>query len=411
MSQLLYYFIFLFVIAGFLFEQLISFLNHLSRSGSVPSVLSDVYTKERYDTYIHYKSDSYRFGLLVSWLSFAATLLMLWGGFVYLDDMVSQWVDNRILQSLLFFGLLGLAADLLSMPFDLYDTFVIEQKYGFNKMTLATYFLDKIKSWLLAVLIGGGLLSLIIWLYSLLGSSFWWLAWIVITAFSLFFSLFYSTLIVPLFNKQTPLEPGELRDKLNTLAIQAGFDITGIYVIDGSKRSTRSNAYFSGFGSRRRIVLYDTLIQHQSSDQIAAVLAHEIGHYKRKHTIKGLIMSVLQTGLLLFLFSIIVGNPIIYEALGSSRQSFHLGLIVFVILYSPVSTLLSLFSNNISRRFEFEADAFAVQHTGREALASSLRILASDNLSDLTPHPLYVWVNYSHPPLKKRLEKIQGTEK
>jgi len=408
MSEILFYAIISLVTAGFLANQLISWLNHLSRSKAIPGILSGVYSTERYQKYLDYKLVSYKFGLIVSWISLAVTLLMLFGGFIMVDVYVSLLSNNPIIQSLLFFGILGLAADILSTPFDLYDTFVIEQKFGFNKTTISTYIFDKLKSWLLAAIIGGLLLSMIIWLYSLLGSSFWWLAWIVLTVFSLFFSLFYSTLIVPIFNKQKPLEPGELRDKLKGLAERSDFSLSDIFVIDGSKRSTRSNAYFSGFGSRRRIVLYDTLIENQTPDQITAVLAHEIGHYKKRHTIKTLILSVLQMGLLLCLFSVIVGNPIIYEALGSNRQSFHLGLIIFIILFSPVSTIISLITNNILRRFEYEADQFAVENADAESLASALRLLAADNLSDLTPHPLYVWLNYSHPPLDKRLEMIMN---
>ncbi|MBK6964525.1 MAG: M48 family metallopeptidase [Bacteroidales bacterium] len=406
MAVTLFFVIIFLVITGFIVDQLISWLNHRSRFSDIPKLLAGVYTPERYGHYLDYKSVSYRFGLLLSWLSFAATLFMLFAGFVMVDDFVISVTDSPVLQALLFFGTIGLAADLLSTPFDVYDTFVIEQKFGFNKSTPAIYIGDKLKSWLLAAVIGGGLLSLIVWLYGQLGSSFWWLAWVAITVFSLFFSLFYSNLIVPLFNKQTPLEPGELRDKLNNLAERTGFSLTNIFVIDGSKRSTRANAYFTGFGSRRRIVLFDTLIGKQSSDQITAILAHEVGHYRKKHTIKTLIMSVIQSGIILYLFSVIVGNPVIYQAMGSSGQGFHLGLIVFFILYSPVSSVTSVLMNYISRRFEYQADRFAAENADPEAMISALKLITSDNLSDLTPHPWHVFLNYSHPPLKERIENI-----
>ncbi len=406
MAVTLFFVIIFLVITGFIVDQLISWLNHRSRFSNIPKLLAGVYTPERYGHYLDYKSVSYRFGLLLSWLSFAATLFMLFAGFVMVDDFVISVTDSPVLQALLFFGTIGLAADLLSTPFDVYDTFVIEQKFGFNKSTPAIYIGDKLKSWLLAAVIGGGLLSLIVWLYGQLGSSFWWLAWVAITVFSLFFSLFYSNLIVPLFNKQTPLEPGELRDKLNNLAERTGFSLTNIFVIDGSKRSTRANAYFTGFGSRRRIVLFDTLIGKQSSDQITAILAHEVGHYRKKHTIKTLIMSVIQSGIILYLFSVIVGNPVIYQAMGSSGQGFHLGLIVFFILYSPVSSVTSVLMNYISRRFEYQADRFAAENADPEAMISALKLITSDNLSDLTPHPWNVFLNYSHPPLKERIENI-----
>lgn len=406
MAETLFFVIIFLVVTGFIVDQLISWLNHRSRFSDIPQLLAGVYTPERYGHYLDFKSVSYRFGLLLSWLSFAATLFMLFAGFVMVDDFVSSVTDSPVLQALLFFGTIGLVADLLSTPFDVYDTFVIEQKFGFNKSTPAIYIGDKLKSWLLAAVIGGGLLSLIVWLYGQLGSSFWWLAWIAITVFSLFFSLFYSNLIVPLFNKQTPLEPGELRDKLNNLAERTGFSLTNIFVIDGSKRSTRANAYFTGFGSRRRIVLYDTLIGKQSSDQITAILAHEVGHYRKKHTIKTLIMSVIQSGIILYLFSVIVGNPVIYQAMGSNGQGFHLGLIVFFILYSPVSSVTSVLMNYISRRFEYQADRFAAENADPESMISALKLITSDNLSDLTPHPWHVFLNYSHPPLKERIENI-----
>jgi STE24 endopeptidase len=406
MKEIIFILIISLVLSGFLFGQLISWLNHRSRFSSIPSTLEGVYSPERYRHYLDYKKVSYRFGLLISWLSIAATLFMLFHGFVMVDDFVRTFSDSPVVQALLFFGIIGLAADLLSTPFDVYDTFVIEQKFGFNKTTPAVYVADKLKSWLLAVVIGGGLLSLIVWLYSQLGSSFWWVAWMAITAFSLFFSLFYSNLIVPLFNKQTPLEPGELHDKLNNLAERTGFSLTNIFVIDGSKRSTRANAYFTGFGSKRRIVLYDTLIGKQSTDQITAILAHEVGHYRKKHTIKTLVLSIIQTGIILFLFSFVVGNSIIYQAMGSTGQGFHLGLIVFFILYSPVSSITSVLMNYLSRRFEYQADSFAAQHADPEAMASALKLLTSDNLSDLTPHPWNVFLNYSHPPLKQRLENL-----
>lgn len=408
--EMLFICIIAFVGAGFLSGQVIAFLNHRSRFKPLPLILKDIYTAERYNQYLRYKGVSYRFGILVSWLSFAATLFMLAYGFVAVDDYVRSVTQNPVLQSLLFFGIIGLAADLLFMPFDIYDTFVIEQKFGFNKTTPLVYMTDKLKSWMLAVIIGGGMISLIVWLYSLLGNSFWWLAWISVSAFSVFFSLFYSTLIVPLFNKQTRLAEGELRDKLNELATRTGFSLADIFVMDGSKRSTRANAYFSGFGAKKRIVLFDTLIQNQTPQQIEAVLAHEIGHYRKKHTIISLFMSIGQTGLLLYLFSLLVGHQEIYLAMGSSGQAFHLGLIVFVILYSPFSSLTSVLVNCISRQFEFQADQFAINNTDPEELASSLKLLTSDNLSDLTPHPLYVFLNYSHPPLLQRLNRIFDTE-
>ena len=395
------------VIAGFVLEQLLSFLNNRSRAKDIPPSMKDIYPGDKYLKYRSYRQESYRFGVLSSWFSFLLIVIMISFGFAELDEWVSTLSDSALLQSLLFFAVLGLASDLLSTPFDVYDTFVIEQKWGFNRITPRLYISDKLKSWLLGAILGGGMLSLVIWLYILAGTSFWWMAWVVISLFSVLFTLFYSSLIVPLFNRQTPLEEGELRSKLNELAFNTGFSVSNIYVIDGSKRSSRSNAYFSGFGSRKRIVLYDTLIQNHTADEIMAVVAHEIGHYRKRHILKGLIFSVLQTGLILFLFSLIIDNQLIYKALGSERMSFHLGLIVFFVLYSPVSAIISLGGNYISRQHEFEADYFAKSFTSGASLAKALRKLASENMADLTPHPLYVLFHYSHPPLADRLKRLE----
>lgn len=395
------------VIAGFVLEQLLSFLNNRSRAKDIPPSMKDIYPGDKYLKYRSYRQESYRFGVLSSWFSFLLIVIMISFGFAELDEWVSTLSDSALLQSLLFFAVLGLASDLLSTPFDVYDTYVIEQKWGFNRITPWLYISDKLKSWLLGAILGGGMLSLVIWLYTLAGTSFWWMAWVVISLFSVLFTLFYSSLIVPLFNRQTPLEEGELRSKLNELAFNTGFSVSNIYVIDGSKRSSRSNAYFSGFGSRKRIVLYDTLIQNHTADEIMAVVAHEIGHYRKRHILKGLIFSVLQTGLILFLFSLIIDNQLIYKALGSERMSFHLGLIVFFFLYSPVSAIISLGGNYISRQHEFEADYFAKSFTSGASLAKALRKLASENMADLTPHPLYVLFHYSHPPLADRLKRLE----
>lgn len=395
------------VIAGFVLEQLLSFLNNRSRANDVPPSMKEIYPGDKYLKYRSYRQESYRFGVLSSSFSFLLIMIMLSFGFVKLDEWVSTLSDSALLQSLLFFAVLGLASDLLSTPFDVYNTFVIEQKWGFNRTTPRLYISDKLKSWLLGAILGGGMLSLVIWLYILAGTSFWWMAWVVISLFSAFFTLFYSSLIVPLFNRQTPLEEGELRSKLNELAFRTGFNVANIFVIDGSKRSSRANAYFSGFGSRRRIVLFDTLIQNHTADEIVAVVAHETGHYRRRHIQKGLFFSVLQTGLILFLFSLIIDNQIIYKSLGSERMPFHLGLIVFLVLYSPVSAIISLGANCISRHHEFEADYFAKSFAGGASLTKALRKLASENMADLTPHPLYVFFNYSHPPLAERLKRLE----
>jgi STE24 endopeptidase len=310
------------------------------------------------------------------------------------------------LYSLIFFGIIGLGMDIISTPFDIYDTFVIEKKYGFNRTSIKTYILDKFKSWMIGAIIGGGLLSLIIYIYNLTPEYFWLLAWAVITVFTVFMNMFYSTLIVPLFNKQKPLEDGELKDAIMNFASSTNFKIDNIYVIDGSKRSSKANAYFSGLGPKKRVVLYDTLIEEMETEEIVAVLAHEIGHFKKKHIITNLLMSLFLTGVSLFLLGLFLQYDLFALALGVEQASFHAGLIAFGIIFSPLSTVTGLLGNLISRKHEYEADDFAKYNYNASSLISGLKKLTSHNLGNLTPHPAYVFVHYSHPPLLARLKNL-----
>lgn len=405
MAQFFFSVIISLVLLNYIISELLKYYNNVSRRKPIPVTLEDVYTQERYLTYLNYKGESYRFSVITSTFSLLLLLLMLFEGFAMVDNWLRGLVSNEIVISLLFFGIIGFVSDILSTPFDIYETFVIEKKYGFNTSTIKTYLFDKLKSYFLAIVIGLPVLYLLIWLYGKFGADFWWLAWLVIATISIAISLLYSNLIVPLFNKQTPLAEGELRNEIKKLSEKTGFKLDNIFVIDGSKRSTRANAYFTGLGSRKRIVLYDTLIGTQSKDEIVSVLAHEIGHYKKKHTIKGMNTSILQIGLLLFLFSLIIENPVIYDALGT-KPGFHVGMIVFIILYSPVSFILSFGLNYISRKHEFEADSYAVVHTSGESLITALKSLTTNNLSDLNPNPWYVRAYYSHPPLGQRIGAI-----
>ncbi len=390
------------VVINFMIDESLGYLNNMWRKKPVPADLRDVYSAEKYYTYQQYKKENYRLAVITSFLSLSLTLIMLLVGFKLLDQWLRSIIGHEILLSIMFFGLIGLASDIIFMPFAYYQTFVIEQKYGFNTMTNRTFFLDKLKSYFLTIIIGVPVLYLIIWLYSKFGPDFWWMVWIFVSILSVAISFLYSNVIVPLFNKQTPLEEGELRNRIKELAELTDFKLDKVFVIDGSKRSTRANAYFAGFGAKKRIVLYDTLIKTQSLDEIVSVLAHEIGHYKHKHTIKGIIASIIQTGLLLFLFSLIIDNPAIYAAIGIV-PGFHIGLIVFFILYSPVSFLISFGTNYISRKYEYQADKYAADKSSGIALISALKSLTSNNMSDLTPHPLYVWAHYSHPTLLQRI--------
>lgn len=410
--ETLFLIIVLIVVFNYLFSRMLEYLNASRYGDPVPVELKDIYDDKEYRKSMDYKKVNYRFGILTGSFGFLLILAMLLlGGFALADNLVRKVTDHPILTALLFFGLLMLASDVLNTPFSAWDTFVIEEKFGFNKTTLKTFLTDKLKSWMLGALIGGGILSAVIWFYMVTGKSFWIFAWALVSAFTIFMYMFYSTLIVPLFNKQTPLEEGELREAITEFSKQAGFKLDNIYVIDGSKRSTKANAYFSGLGSRKRIVLYDTLIEDLATDEIVGVLAHEIGHYKKKHTLTGVILSILQTGVMLFILSLFVGSPVLSEALGASVPSFHIGLIAFGILYSPLNLILGIGGNLLSRKNEYQADRYAGEMYRPEALVSALKGLSRKNLSNLTPHPAYVFFHYSHPALYQRVQALLKLEK
>ncbi|NTW32139.1 MAG: M48 family metallopeptidase [Bacteroidetes bacterium] len=407
MAHLLFIIIIVFVVFDFVLERLFDYLNSLYWSNELPKELAGIYEAEKYKKSQDYEKAQHKFGMYSSALSFLLIMAMLlFKGFAYLDDYARSFTDNDIFIALIFFGIIGIASDIISTPLQIYDQFVIEEKYGFNKTTWKTFVLDKIKSWVLGALIGGGLLAFIVWIYNSTGEYFWLIAWGSITVFMIFMAMFFSSLIVPLFNKQTPLEDGELRDAIKKFADKAGFKLDNIFVIDGSKRSTKANAYFSGLGAKKRIVLYDTLIKDHTIEELVAILAHEIGHYKKKHTLKGMIMSVIQTGIMLYIISLFVGNPVLSEALGAKQGSFHVGILAFGMLYSPLSLILGIFMNIISRKNEYEADSFAVQNYSGKALKDALIKLSVNTLSNLRPHPVYVFFHYSHPPLIQRLKAI-----
>ncbi|MBN2682983.1 MAG: M48 family metallopeptidase [Bacteroidales bacterium] len=407
-ADLLFWILIGIIIFDFVIDQVLDYLNSTYRKKTIPELVKDVYDDEKYKKQQSYSLENYKFSIISSSFSIILVLLMfLFEGFAFVDKIAKGYSDNPIFIALIFFGILMIASDILSIPFAYYDTFVIEEKYGFNKTTGKTFILDKIKSWFLIAVLGGGILSLIIWFYRLDEANFWLFAWIGLSAIMLFMAMFYSNIIVPLFNKQSPLQEGELRTAIEEFSKKVGYKLKNIYVIDGSKRSTKANAYFTGLGGKKRIVLYDTLISELTKEQIIAVLAHEIGHYKKKHTLIGIFTSLIQTGIMLFLFSLFAGNPILSEALGISTPGFHIALIVFGLLYSPVSIVLGLFMNTVSRKNEYAADKYAAQVYNSEHLISGLKKLSSENLSNLTPHPWYVFFTYSHPTLLQRIEALQ----
>jgi len=399
------------LVFDFTLERVLDYLNTTRWSDQLPEEVKDIYDEEKYRKQQAYSKVNHRFGMLTSSFSFMLILGMLFfQGFAIVNDWALSISENPIWAALIFFGILMLASDILTTPFDLYSTFVIEERFGFNKTTAKTYILDKLKGWFLGAVIGGGLMALIIWIYTMTGESFWLWVWLVISFFSIFMAMFYSSLIVPLFNKQTPLEDGELKSSINKFASNVGFKLDNIFVIDGSKRSTKANAYFTGLGRKKRIVLYDTLIKDMEIPELVAILAHEIGHYKKRHIIWSLILGILQTGLMLYIFSLVIDSPELSQALGVDKAYFHIGLITFGILYSPLSDIIGIGMNVFSRNNEYEADAFAAENYNAEPLGTALKKLSVNNLSNLRPHPAYVFVHYSHPTLLQRLEKMSAVK-
>lgn len=408
-AQHIFYIIIGILIFDFLLGSFLSSKNANHFNDAIPKELEDVYDTEEYKKSQQYKLTNYKFSKLSGFISFVATLLFLFlDGFKFVDDLARQFSTNSIIVALLFFGIIMLASDLLSTPFSYYHTFVIEEKFGFNKSTKTLFFTDKLKGRLLGVILGGGVISLLIWFYETVGNNFWIYAWGLITFISVFMNLFYSKLIVPLFNKQTPLEDGELKEKIAAYSEKVGFQLKNIFVIDGSKRSSKANAYFSGFGNQKQVTLYDTLINDLEDNEIVAVLAHEVGHYKKKHIIYNLILSTLLTGFTLWLLAQFISQPILSEALSVSQPSFHIGLIAFGLLYSPISEITGLLMNILSRKFEYQADDYAKDTFNSKDLVNSLKKLSKNSLSNLTPHPWYVWFHYSHPSLLQRVRNLKS---
>jgi STE24 endopeptidase len=412
MHQIIFWIIITIITLDFLFENYLDYLNIRNMGKKLPPELDGIYDREKYNKQQAYQRENHKFGIISGTFSFVLVLAMfLLFGFALVDSFVWSLTSSSIVAALLFFGIIMLASHIIQLPFSVYDTFVIEEKYGFNKTTPKIFILDQLKGLALGAVIGGGLLALIVFIYQETQNMFWIYAWAVVAFFSVFMTMFYSNLIVPLFNKQTPLEEGELRTAIQKFAETADFKLDNIYVINGSKRSTKANAYFTGFGGRKRIVLYDTLIEEMETEEIVAVLAHEIGHYKKKHVAQGLVISLLQTGIILFIFSLLIDNPHLSKALGVEEPNFHIGLIAFGILYSPVSFVLGIFMNRLSRKNEYQADEFAAVKYKPRPLAMALKKLSQKNLSNLTPHPLYVFFNYSHPPLLQRLNHLNKFKK
>ena len=407
-SETIFFIIVVFLCLDFVLERVLESLNSKHMSPVLPDSLKGIYDEKEYSRFQSYKREN---GRLDSWSSGVGFVVMIVflvaGGFGWYNSWVVSLTDSVVWQTILFVVGLSVVSSVLDIPFDYYATFRIEEKYGFNKTTRRVYWLDTVKELFLSLVLGGVLLALVVWFYTWAGTYFWLYAWGAVTLFSVFMAMFYSQLIVPLFNKQTPLQEGSLRNKIQAFAGKVGFKLDNIYVIDGSKRSTKANAYFTGLGPKKRVVLYDTLIDELTEEEIVAVLAHEVGHYKKRHTLRSMVVSVIQMGVLFWLFSLCVNNVALSEALGGDRVYFQLGLIAFAILYSPVNLILGVGMNVWSRSNEYEADAFAARYYKGDYLVSGLKKISVKSLSNLTPHPLYEYIYYSHPSLLKRIDAVK----
>jgi STE24 endopeptidase len=391
----------------FIVNQILDYLNAQNQKKPLPEETKNIYDTEKYKKSLQYQNVNYKFDIASSCFSFLLIMaVIISGAFGKLDIALRTKIDHSIPLALAFFGILFIVSDLLNLPFSIYKTFVIEEKFGFNKTTIKTFITDKIKGYLLGAIVGGAIIAILLYLIISLGQNFWIWFWVVVSILLLLINMFYTSLIVPLFNKLKPLEAGELRSAIEEYSKKISFPLDNIFVIDGSKRSSKANAYFSGIGMKKKIVLYDTLINNHTKEELVAVLAHEVGHFKKKHIITGLVLSIAQIGFMLFILSLFVFNPVMSEALGDDQLAYHLNLIAFGILYTPISHVTGIIMNAMSRKNEYEADRYAATTYNGKTLVEGLKKLSADNLSNLTPHPAYVFVHYSHPPLLERLKAL-----
>jgi STE24 endopeptidase len=393
------------IVVGYLVDTWLEVLNF--RHSQAQPWNQAIYTKEQHEKSLAYQREKFRLSAISSALSFVVSLIAIgFGLFGVLDDNLRTITTNPIFLALLFFGAYGLITTLLSLGFQIYSTFSIEERYGFNRTSVATFVSDLFKNLLVTIVLGGGILSLLVWLYGVLGTSFWIAAWAVIMAVILFLFAFQTSVLLPLFNKLTPLPEGELKDAMMNYCKSQGYAIKRLFVMDGSKRSSKANAFFSGIGKSRTIVLFDTLVEKLSVEEVTSVLAHEVGHDKRKHTLVRFIVTAVQMFIFTFLFGLILGREEFATVLGA-EPGFHIAAITFFILFSPLSMLLSWLFNTVSRRNEFDADQFATSTYKAGPIKTALEKMASEELVNLSPHPWYVKVHYSHPPLIERVKALR----
>ena len=408
MTAVNWLFIFIFLIVfNFIFSSILEYINDKNWNDKIPESLNGFYDKKRYLKAKDYKNARGKVSLISSSLSIILTLVILLSGFYgFISDYIYEKYPSTFLHSGFFFLFFYLINLLLSIPISYYSTFVIEEKFGFNKTSRKTFILDLIKGLFISIIIGGVLLAAALFIYDYFNDGFWIYLWIGLSAFTLFISMFYTTLIVPIFNKLSPLEDGSLKEKIEKYSTEIGYSLRNIFIIDGSKRSSKANAYFSGFGPKKTIALFDTLVEKHSEEELVAVLAHEVGHYKKNHVKQGMFLSIIQIGLMCFLLEVCTNLPEITTALGAETNAFHLGLIGFSFLFTPIGLITGIFMNMLSRKNEFEADQYAKNTYDGESLKLALKKLSVDSLSNLYPHPLYVFIHYSHPPLLERLKAL-----
>ena len=402
------YIILIALLLQFLLDNISDALNLKALKHEMPPALAGVYKPDEYQKSQEYTRSLTRFGFVTS--SFGLLIILLFwftGGFNFLDQIVRSWDFGPIANGLCYIGILMIAYELLTLPFSVYVTFVIEERFGFNRTTPRVFITDRLKDLALTILLAGSVLAAILALFEYAGNYAWLYCWVAVTIFNIVIQFIAPIWIMPLFNKFTPMEPGELKDAIQSYARSTGYEVRNISVMDGSKRSTKANAFFTGFGRTKRIALFDTLISKHTIQELIAVLAHEIGHYKKKHVLWGILISIAHTGLIFYILSVLLGSSGLYQAFYMNHISIYAGILFFGLLYTPAEMVLSIALNMFSRRNEYEADRYAVQTTGEsESLVEALKKLHSDNLSNLTPHPFYVFLNYSHPTLLQRVQAI-----
>ena len=409
--------IYFFIIIGMILFQyglsiLVKILNLKSLNPNLPEEFSDVFDKDKYIKSQEYTKTNTNFSFLTSTFSLIVNLSFILGGFYNTIDLyVRGFGYDSEVTGLLFFGLLFVINDLLNIPFSLYKTFIIETKYGFNKTTLKTFWMDKIKGYFLTVLIGGPVLYLILYFFANFTEYGWLYVWIFLIAFSIIMQPIFTTFIAPMFNKFTPLEDGPLLTRIKDYLSKINFPVQRLEVVDGSKRSSHSNAYFSGIGKYKRIALFDTLLEQMDDDEILSIIAHEVGHYKLKHIYSGIILSSLQSGIMLYILSLFINNEQLFSVFGmqEGNLSIYASLVFFSMLYSPIALIVGVFFSIISRKNEFSADKYSAETAGMpKSLISGLKKLSKENLSNLTPHWLNVFLNYSHPPVLDRIRVLKS---